>query len=341
MYEIDITSKEKEVAMKLGKATHAVLDRSVFKNIKIRRKDVLNRPQIGLDANGVTLQQGADVLTSTATITGHGNFVPITAVYRAINSIYASGAKPVGMTVSLTIPRKFEESTIKEWMKLIDKIGAQHEVDVLGGQTTISDGVIEAVLTINALGVQNSNEGKAKKFAQANQTILLANPIGLEGTIRLAEMKFEELNSRYTKTFISNGDAEHIDLSLKGVYEALKDKEELYLHDVAEGGIFGALWELSVRLNCGFDIDLKKIPMRQETIEFCEFYDLNPYMLVSGGCMLIVTSNPEEIIRSLEAGNIPVVAIGNVSSSNDKIIHNEDEIRYLEPSKGDQIYKVL
>lgn len=327
--------------MKLGKATQAVLNRAIFKNIKIRRKDVLKRPQIGLDANGITLQHGEDVLLATATMTGGGNYVPISVVHRALNNIYASGASPVGITVSLTIPRVFEESTIKEWMKLMDGICAQHEVDILGGQTTISDSVTEAVVTINSLGVKQSELTKLNKFVGENQTILLAKHIGLEATIRLAEMKFEELNTKYTKSFITNGNAEHIDLSLKEVYEVLKDREELYFHDVAEGGIFGALWELSQKLGCGFNVDLKKIPMKQETIEFCEFYDLNPYMLVSGGCMLIVTSQPEEVIKSLELVNIPVVSIGNVTSSNDKIVYNEDEIRYIEPSKGDEIYKVF
>lgn len=327
--------------MKLGKATQAVLNRAIFKNIKIRRKDVLKRPQIGLDANGITLQHGEDVLLATATMTGGGNYVPISVVHRALNNIYASGASPVGITVSLTIPRVFEESTIKEWMKLMDGICAQHGVDILGGQTTISDSVTEAVVTINSLGVKQSELTKLNKFVGENQTILLAKHIGLEATIRLAEMKFEELNTKYTKSFITNGNAEHIDLSLKEVYEVLKDREELYFHDVAEGGIFGALWELSQKLGCGFNVDLKKIPMKQETIEFCEFYDLNPYMLVSGGCMLIVTSQPEEVIKSLELVNIPVVSIGNVTSSNDKIVYNEDEIRYIEPSKGDEIYKVF
>ena len=333
--------KKKEVAMKLGKATQAVLNRAIFKNIKIRRKDVIKRPQIGLDANGITLQHGEDVLMATATMAGGGNYVPISVVHRALNNIYASGAKPVGITVSLTIPRVFEESTIKEWMKLMDGICAEHEVDILGGQTTISDAVTEAVLTINALGLRQSEQSKAKKTVWTDQTILVANEIGLEATIRLAEMKFEELNTKYTKSFIKNGNAEHIDLSLKKVYDVLKDTEELFFHDIAEGGIFGGLWELSQKLGCGFNVDLKKIPMKQETIEFCEFYDINPYMLVSGGCMLIVTSKPEEVIKSLELVNIPVVSIGNVTSSNDKIVYNEDEIRYIEPSKGDEIYKVF
>jgi hydrogenase expression/formation protein HypE len=31
----------------------------------------------------------------------------------------------------------------------------------------------------------------------------------------------------------------------------------------------------------GLEIDLKKIPVRQETIEICEFFGINPYELIS------------------------------------------------------------
>lgn len=59
------------------------------------------------------------------------------------------------------------------------------------------------------------------------------------------------------------------------------------MHDVTEGGIFGALWEMAEASGVGLDIDLKKIPIRQETIEICEVYDINPYLLISSGAMLI------------------------------------------------------
>lgn len=43
------------------------------------------------------------------------------------------------------------------------------------------------------------------------------------------------------------------------------------MHDVTEGGIFGALWEMAEASGVGLEIDLKKIPLRQETVEVCEF----------------------------------------------------------------------
>lgn len=44
------------------------------------------------------------------------------------------------------------------------------------------------------------------------------------------------------------------------------------MHDITEGGIFGALWEMAEASGVGLEIDLKKIPVRQETIEICEFF---------------------------------------------------------------------
>ena len=39
------------------------------------------------------------------------------------------------------------------------------------------------------------------------------------------------------------------------------------MHDVTEGGIFGALWEMAEASGVGLEIDVKKIPIRQETVE--------------------------------------------------------------------------
>ena len=41
----------------------------------------------------------------------------------------------------------------------------------------------------------------------------------------------------------------------------------------------------------GFEVDLYRIPVRQETIEVCERYELNPYRLLSSGCVLAAADN--------------------------------------------------
>ena len=112
------------------------------------------------------------------------------------------------------------------------------------------------------------------------------------------------------------------------------------MHDVTEGGIFGALWELAEASGIGLEIDLKKIPVRQETIEICEFFGLNPYELISSGCMLMAASDGNLLVRELEKEGIPAVVIGKAMEGNDRVLINEEERRFLEPPKADELYKV-
>ena len=113
------------------------------------------------------------------------------------------------------------------------------------------------------------------------------------------------------------------------------------MHDVTEGGIFGALWEMAEASGVGLDIDLKKIPIRQETVEICEYFDINPYELISSGCMLMAAPDGNGLVMALERAGIPATIIGKATEGNDRIIRSGEEKRFLEPPKTDQLYQVM
>ena len=60
------------------------------------------------------------------------------------------------------------------------------------------------------------------------------------------------------------------------------------MRQVGEGGIFAALYRLAKEADTGLVVDLKAMPVRQETIEICEYYKLNPYQLASTGNILMI-----------------------------------------------------
>ena len=91
----------------------------------------------------------------------------------------------------------------------------------------------------------------------------------------------------------------------------------------------------------GLEIDLKKIPLRQETVEVCEFFHINPYELISSGCMLMAAADGNELIRRLKENGIEATVIGKATAGNDRVLMNEDERRFLEPPKTDELYKVI
>ena len=114
------------------------------------------------------------------------------------------------------------------------------------------------------------------------------------------------------------------------------------MHDITEGGVFGALWEVAAAGNVGLSVDLKKVPLKQETVEICEFFDLNPYQLISSGSMLIACDKGHDLVELLKKEGIHSAVIGKFTDNNDKvIIYDEGETRYLEPPKTDELYNII
>ena len=105
--------------------------------------------------------------------------------------------------------------------------------------------------------------------------------------------------------------------------------------------MFGALWELGGRMGVGLSIDLKKIPVKQETIEICEFFDINPYELLSGASLLLAVEDGVSLVERLGEQGIPACVIGKSIRGNDRVVINGEETRFLGPAGPDEIYKAI
>ena len=113
------------------------------------------------------------------------------------------------------------------------------------------------------------------------------------------------------------------------------------MHDVTEGGIFGALWEMGEASGVGLSVDIEKIPIRQETVEICDFFDIDPYCLISSGSMLIAAENGLRVVDALENAGIHAAVIGRTDDSKQRVVHYDGQTRYLEPPEADEFHKVL
>ena len=98
---------------------------------------------------------------------------------------------------------------------------------------------------------------------------------------------------------------------------------------------------MAARAGCGLKVDMRCIPLRQETVEICEFFGLNPYHLLSGGALLLATDNGEKLVADLREKGVFAVVIGELVEGNDKVIINSDETRFLESPQADEILTVL
>lgn len=327
--------------MKIGKISETVLKRSVLNQIEHRREEVLVGPAVGEDCSILAIEQDEVFVLSTDPITGTVKDIGTLAVNITANDIASNGAEVFGVMLSVLLPDGTEEAELRTIMKDIEAECAKLNLEVIGGHTEVTKAVNQPIVTVTGVGKMKRNEIIKTAGACPGQEIVMTKWAGLEGTAIIAAAKEEELKTKYAASFIEN--AKKFINYISVVPEAMVARAVgvTSMHDVTEGGIFGALWEIGAASKVGLELDLKKILLKQETVEICEFYDLNPYMLISSGCMLIITDRANQLVESLKAEGIAAAVIGRITQGNDRIIINEDEKRYLEPPKSDELYKIM
>ena len=109
---------------------------------------------------------------------------------------------------------------------------------------------------------------------------------------------------------------------------------------MGEGGIFTALWRLAEEAGAGLEADLRKIPIRQETVEICEYFDINPYNALSGGSLLAAVPDGASLVDKLGREGISAAMIGRLTDGNDRILWNDGSKRYLDRPQREEMYKV-
>lgn len=328
--------------MRTGKVSENVLKRSVLRQIKYKRQEVLNGAGVGEDCAILSLSDGENLVTCVqeASPVFEGDTDWMTRlIIRCANNLAAAGGEPVAVSLVLLLPEEAEEAELKLLMKQAEGTCSSLGIAIVGGQTTISRVVRMPVATVTGYGRAAREANHSVKAARPGQDIVLSKWIGLEGTAILAKSRREKLLERYPAYFIDEAAGFERYLSLIPEAATAVKSGVCAMHDASEGGIFGALWELAEGAGVGLTIDLKKLPLRQETVEVCEQCNVNPYELLSGGCLIMTTEDGSGLVAALESEQIPAVIVGKITAGNDRVILNEDEVRYMEKAQQDEIYK--
>lgn len=326
--------------MEIGKVPEAVLKRSIFRQLHTKREEVLVGAAVGEDCAAVQLGPDEIFVLTTDPITGTAKDMGKLAVQITANDLASAGAEPVGVLLTVLLPPSAEEPLVRQLMQEVEQACEKLHIQAMGGHTEVTAVVNQPVISVTGVGKVKKGCLVTTGGAREGDDVIATKWIGIEGTSIIAKEKEEELLGRFPKTFVE--EAKGFDKLLSVVPEAATAVKSgvSAMHDVTEGGIYGALWELAEASGIGLEIDLKAIPIRQETVEICEYYRLNPYQLISSGCMLMTSPDGPGLVRSLERAGIPAALIGRCVEGKAKKIRNGEEVSYLERPKTDELYKI-
>lgn len=326
--------------MEIGKLKESVLKRSVIKQLHVKRPEVGNGPGIGEDCATLQVDPDEEIVMSTDPITGTASDIGELAVTVSINDLASAGAEPIGILLTVLLTPRMREAKLKAIMEQVDNACKRYNVQVMGGHTEVTEAVNQPLISVTAVGKVKKGCMVSTGGAKPDMDIVITKWIGLEGTSIIAKDHEEELLSRLPQGLIDTAKGFDQYLSVLPESRVAVEHGVAAMHDITEGGIFGALWEMGEASGVGIDVDLKAIPVKQETIEVCEFFGINPYELISSGSMLIATNDGNGLVRKLADAGVAAAIIGKSNSSNDKRVISGDEVRFLEPPKADALYSV-
>lgn len=318
--------------MRTGNLAEPVLKRSVFRQLNIETAGV--RGRYGADC--VMLPTGG-CAASSGPVPG-SEYDPGIQVVQAANALLAGGAVPQALMIQAVLPQTYEEEKLRADMNRILEAAKKAGMDISDAQADVSAEVTAPQYFVTAVG-QTEDRAQAEQILHPGQELVVTKWIALAGTASLASVHEETLGGRYPFSLIDRAKEFAKLTAVEEEARAITHFGACAMHHLSQGGIFNGLWEMADRAGVGLEVDLKKIPVKQETIEICEYFDINPYYLYSAGSLLVGTDRAETLIAQLSRMGVPAAVIGRVTDGNDRVIRNGEDCRFLDRPKQDEIFR--
>ena len=179
-----------------------MLVRSVLKQAKHRRDEVLVGPAVGQDCAVMELGPDEVFVMSSDPITGTVKDIGSHGIHVTANDLAASGAEPVGVILTVLLPENIEEEQIRKMMQDAERTCKELNIEIMGGHTEITNVVRQPLLTVTGVGKTKKKDLLTTMQVHPGQDIVVTKWIGLEGTSILAKEKEEELLQRFNQDLV-------------------------------------------------------------------------------------------------------------------------------------------
>ncbi len=353
--------------MKPGKITETMRKRTVQKQLKNRHQGIFPDLSAERVCYGISMN-GKDVMIAEASRYGNQKDLGYFALMAAVNDLAAAGAQPEAVMVRIFLTEYAYESRLKSMVEAIEAAAACADVQVMDAAAEVVPVMRSSMVHVTAVGSMASTGSAADaacpkeqvppekmppgmaagagrraemaegiRYGQNARDLVLTKWAGMEGTLRILEERREELSGRFVPAFLNQTAALRAYLPSIEEIRIARNMGVAAMRQVSEEGILAALWKLAESLEAGLTVSLKAIPVRQETIEICEYYHVNPYEMTSAGCILMAAEDGHELVKAMEERKIPAAVIGRLEEGNDRIIMRGDEISYLERPQAEAL----
>ena len=237
-----------------------------------------------------------------------------------LSDIAAKGGKPLGLVLSLGLPKDTPELFLKELIEGADDCATTYGTSIIGGDTKENPNII---VCGTVFGIVRKNEFMSRKGAKPGDIVAVTGTLGKAGAGYYA-LKHNTENKKILNGLLEPKARLQEGMALAG------EKIVTSCMDISDG-LSSSLYQLQELNNVGFEIEKEKIPLAQTLFKLAREkrqLDAYEYALHFGGDYeLLLTIPPdkfEKAVQSVEKVGNRITLIGRVTKDNKiTIISNE------------------
>ncbi len=320
--------------MRIGKLDNNKLNELILSKFVHTRKEVICSPQVGVDCAAVDMG-GRIAVLSTDPITAAAKHIGTLTVHVSCNDAAAAGAEPIGLLTTLLAPPSITEDEIAEIADELSTAAKEANVEIIGGHTEITDAVTRVVTSAAVIAKAGARGILTPGGMKEGDSVVLTKWICLEGTAIIASEFAGRLDGITEAELDEARDyMKYVSVVKEGLFAYEHGAHAM--HDITEGGVFGAAWEMSEASGVGMEICEECIPIKDVTRKMCAALDIDPMRLISSGAMLIACPNGEEIVKGLKEMGINAAVIGTAGGEGVRTASG----KIIAPPGADELYKL-
>lgn len=308
----------------LGKIDHQLFEGIIRQKCGKQRAEVSTVPQFGVDVSVVDLPGGMAMVNTSDPL----SLIPSLgleesawlSVHLMANDMATTGFAPMYAQFVLNLPSTFSKTDFEVYWNYIHTFCAEIGTAITGGHTGFVEGQNSTIAGGGTFTtVAPKSQILTSTMAKSGDSILVTKQCAISSAAILA-MSFPETiknklgNEVWQKASESFYDTSSLKEALVAVGPEHHYKEVTAMHDVTEGGVLGAIYEMVSASAKGALIYDDQLPIGYVQNEVCELFNLDQRNCVGAGSMIISCKKGAEasVIDRLKTEGINCTVVGEV-----------------------------
>jgi len=314
-----------------GKIQNAFFKQAVYPFCGTTRPEVKAGPQYGVDVAIISMPHGMDMALTSDPL----SWIPTLglqesawlSVHLMANDMATTGVAPMYAQMVLNLPPQTTPAQLEEYWNYIHHFCKDIGVAITGGHTCKAEGQQSTMAGGGTMvAIAPANTFLLSTYAQPGDVIIVTKEAAQVATSVLA-LSFPQtvkehcgMENYHTATQLFY-ETNSLQTGLTAVNSGT-DKQVTAMHDVTEGGILGAIYELATAAGCGACIEVEQLPVGEAQKSICHLFNLDPLYCIGAGSMIITAKagKEERVIQRLRAQGINATVAGTITNKEDGIM---------------------